>query len=60
MGPYFMGKLYDGGGLPPTLWLAAGVAVLSILFFVLHSWLNRYRHNMGDFDTSSKVDVPSS
>lgn len=61
MGPYIMGKLYDGGGLPPTLWLASGVAVLSILFFVLHSWLNRFRHHSDTLDTTtSKVDASSS
>lgn len=61
MGPYIMGKLYDGGGLPPTLWLASGVAVLSILFFVLHSWLNRFRHHSDTLDTTTpKVDTPSS
>ncbi|MNW71133.1 hypothetical protein D3C74_508000 [compost metagenome] len=52
MGPYIMGKLYDGGGLPPTLWLALGVAVLSILFFILHSWLNRFRHDLDNLDTT--------
>ncbi len=60
MGPYIMGKLYDGGGLPPAVWLALGVAVLSILFFVLHSWLNRFWHDLDTFEATSKADATSS
>ncbi|ASA24572.1 MFS transporter [Paenibacillus donghaensis] len=41
IGPFFMGSLYDRGGLAPTAWLACGVAVLSVLFFMLHSYMNR-------------------
>ncbi|MNJ51236.1 Major Facilitator Superfamily protein [compost metagenome] len=41
VGPYVMGTMYDGGGLPPVAWLAAGTAILSISFFIAHSQLNR-------------------
>ncbi|WP_213591135.1 MFS transporter [Paenibacillus sp. FSL W8-0186] len=41
IGPYIMGSMYDGGGLPPVAWLAAGTAVLSISFFFAHSRMNR-------------------
>lgn len=60
MGPYTMGKLYDVGGLSPTLWLATGVVVLSILFFVLHCWLNLYWDDLDVFEAAAKTDVPSS
>ncbi|MFI2857183.1 MFS transporter [Paenibacillus sp. JSM ZJ436] len=36
-GPYAMGILYDGGGLKPVAWLAAAMAVLSFLSFVIHA-----------------------
>lgn len=58
LGPYIMGKLYDLGGLPPVLWLAFDVAVLSILFFILHSWLNRSRRDLDAFEAAApKVDT---
>lgn len=61
LGPYIMGKLYDLGGLPPVLWLAFDVAVLSILFFILHSWLNRSRRDLDAFEAAApKVDTSSS
>ncbi|GGF87027.1 putative MFS-type transporter YttB [Paenibacillus albidus] len=41
VGPYFMGVLYDNGGLAPTAWLACGVAVLSVGFFMVHAYMNR-------------------
>lgn len=43
LGPFMMGGLYDHGGLAPTVWLAAGTAVLCVMFFLLHGWLNRNR-----------------
>ncbi|MFP4977673.1 MFS transporter [Paenibacillus sp. CN-4] len=43
LGPYFMGSLYDGGGLLPTAWLAAGMALLSVGFFAVHAAFNRNR-----------------
>lgn len=42
-GPYAMGVLYDQAGLAPAVWLAAATAVLCILFYMLHGWLNRSR-----------------
>jgi len=41
IGPYAMGTMYDGGGLTPVAWLAAGVAVLSFLSFAVHARLSR-------------------
>lgn len=41
LGPYFMGSLYDKGGLAPTAWLACGMAVLAVGFFAVHAWMNR-------------------
>ncbi|MRN54201.1 MFS transporter [Paenibacillus monticola] len=41
IGPYFMGSLYDSGGLAPTAWLACAMAVLSVGFFILHAFVNR-------------------
>lgn len=41
LGPYFMGGLFDEGGLAPTARLACGMAVLSALFFVIHAYGNR-------------------
>ncbi|MFF2018015.1 MFS transporter [Paenibacillus sp. NPDC058177] len=43
IGPYFMGSLYDSGGLSPTAWLACAMAVLSTLFFIIHAYINRRR-----------------
>ncbi|MDP4096135.1 MFS transporter [Paenibacillus sp. P96] len=42
-GPYAMGVLYDQAGLAPAVWLAAVTAVFCILFYMLHSGLNRSR-----------------
>ncbi|MDQ0192264.1 MFS transporter [Paenibacillus wynnii] len=41
IGPYFMGSLFDSGGLAPTAWLASGMALLSIGFFWIHAYINR-------------------
>ncbi|WP_410512676.1 MFS transporter [Paenibacillus sp. BR2-3] len=41
IGPYFMGSLYDSGGLAPTAWLACGMSLLSVGFFVIHAYSNR-------------------
>lgn len=41
IGPYLMGSLYDSGGLAPTGWLACGMAVLSVGFFMIHAYINR-------------------
>lgn len=41
IGPVFMGSLFDSGGLPPAAWLACGMALLSIGFFVVHAYSNR-------------------
>ncbi|MFD1776779.1 MFS transporter [Paenibacillus rhizophilus] len=41
LGPYFMGGLFDAGGLAPTAWLACGVAVLAVGFFVIHAYGSR-------------------
>jgi MFS family permease len=41
IGPYAMGTMYDGGGLTPVAWLAAGVAVLSFLSFAVHARLSK-------------------
>lgn len=47
IGPYFMGGLYDSGGLSPTAWLACSVAVLSVLFFIVHAAVNRQGRSGG-------------
>jgi predicted MFS family arabinose efflux permease len=60
MGPYIMGKLYDGGGLPPTLWLASGMAILCIVFFILHSWMNRDRRDPNVFEVKTSGTGASS
>ncbi|BCG61427.1 MFS transporter [Paenibacillus sp. URB8-2] len=41
LGPYFMGGLFDAGGLAPTAWLACGVAVLAVGFFLIHAYGSR-------------------
>ncbi|MNF12158.1 hypothetical protein D3C80_2135560 [compost metagenome] len=41
IGPYLMGSLYDTGGLAPTGWLACGMAVLAVAFFIVHAYVNR-------------------
>ncbi|AHV99425.1 MFS transporter [Paenibacillus sabinae] len=41
LGPFFMGSLFDAGGLAPTAWLACGVAVLAVGFFVIHAYGSR-------------------
>ncbi|WP_379130058.1 MFS transporter [Paenibacillus sp. sgz500958] len=41
IGPMFMGSMFDNGGLPPTAWLACSMALLSIVFFVIHALGNR-------------------
>ena len=41
IGPFFMGSLFDSGGLLPTAWMACGMALLSIGFFVVHAYMNR-------------------
>jgi MFS family permease len=41
IGPPLMGSLYDGGGLAPTGWLACGMAVLAVGFFIVHAYINR-------------------
>lgn len=41
IGPYLMGSLYDTGGLAPTGWLACGMAVLAVGFFIVHAYVNR-------------------
>lgn len=43
LGPFFMGSLYDSGGLPPVTWLAIGMAALSAGSYYLHAALNRLR-----------------
>ncbi|GAA0834189.1 MFS transporter [Bifidobacterium pullorum subsp. gallinarum] len=51
IGPYAMGTMYDGGGLTPVAWLAAGVAVLSCLSFMVHARLSKnssLNHNLHD------------
>jgi predicted MFS family arabinose efflux permease len=46
IGPYFMGRLYDSGGLAPTAWLACAMALLSVGFFVIHALFNRKGHSL--------------
>ncbi|WP_151733676.1 MFS transporter [Paenibacillus tengchongensis] len=41
IGPYLMGIQFDRGGLAPTGWLACGMAVLSVGFFLIHAYVNR-------------------
>lgn len=41
IGPYLMGSLYDSGGLAPTGWLACGMAVMAVGFFIVHAYVNR-------------------
>lgn len=41
IGPYFMGILYDGGGLAPVAWLSIGIAVVAVLCFVVHAMRNK-------------------
>ncbi|QWU15938.1 hypothetical protein KP014_01250 [Paenibacillus sophorae] len=41
LGPYFMGSLYDEGGLAKAAWLACGVAALSVGFFLIHAYGSR-------------------
>lgn len=37
IGPYFMGILYDHGGLVPVAWLSIAIAVLAVSSFVIHA-----------------------
>lgn len=46
-GPYALGVLYDDAGLPPALWLAVVVGVLSVVFFAIHGWLHRSSDEAG-------------
>ncbi|MWV46524.1 MFS transporter [Paenibacillus sp. HJL G12] len=41
VGPYFMGILYDQGGLQPVAWLSIVIAIVAVAFFVIHSVRNR-------------------
>lgn len=41
IGPPLMGMLFDSGGLDPTSWLACGMAVLAVGFFIVHAYVNR-------------------
>ncbi|WP_309122131.1 MFS transporter [Paenibacillus sp.] len=43
VGPYAMGFLYDGGGLPPVAWVAVAASVLAAAFYHLHAILYRNR-----------------
>jgi len=40
-GPYIMGSLFDGGGLPPVAWLAVATAGLSVVFYAAHARLQQ-------------------
>ncbi|AIQ49794.1 MFS transporter [Paenibacillus sp. FSL R7-0273] len=46
IGPALMGGLFDRGGLAPTGWLACGMAVLAVGFFVIHAYVNRPARNL--------------
>ncbi|MDR0269298.1 MFS transporter [Paenibacillus sp.] len=41
IGPYFMGILYDHGGLVPVTWLSIAIAIMAVASFVIHSLHNR-------------------
>ncbi len=41
IGPYVMGVFYDRGGLMPVTWVAVIAAVMSLLFYVVHSGVQR-------------------
>ncbi|MCK8488193.1 MFS transporter [Paenibacillus sp. MBLB2552] len=41
VGPYAMGVLFDWNGLVPVAWLAVGIAVLSVVSFLVHAAMNR-------------------
>lgn len=41
VGPYAMGVLFDWNGLTPVAWLAVGIALLSVISFIIHARLNR-------------------
>ncbi|MEK3733119.1 MFS transporter [Paenibacillus sp. FSL M8-0334] len=42
LGPYFMGTMFDSGGLTPVAWLAAATAVLSCIAFVVHARMSHH------------------
>ncbi len=42
IGPYVMGVFYDRGGLMPVTWVAVAAAILSLLFYMVHSTAQRH------------------
>ncbi|MFD1887428.1 MFS transporter [Paenibacillus wenxiniae] len=42
IGPYVMGVFYDQGGLLPVTWVAVVAAVMSLLFYMVHSAAQRH------------------
>lgn len=41
VGPYAMGVLFDWNGLIPVAWLAVSIAVLAVVAFLIHAFVNR-------------------
>lgn len=41
IGPYIMGVFYDSGGLHPVAWVAVLAGILSLVFFMIHHYVQR-------------------